>query len=608
MPGQPGLANLTAMRGRKKGGATTPQTQMPQGMAALAEAFLAQLAARAYSQGSIEAHRWALRQFTAWAYKESYREAACCTRADLERYQMYLHEYRSPKSNKPLVINTQLARLGCVRRFFAWLCRSGLIPANPAADLDLPRKQSRPLPKSLCEEEIARLLAIPNTADPFGLRDRTMLELFYSTGIRRAEMANLDVGDYDPHSQTLTVRKGKGGKSRMLPVGERAAKWVDQFLEESRPRFDHLPGETALFLSGYGTRFTPAYLGNWIKKLMIRCGIDKPGSCHLWRHSCATDMHRGGADIRYVQEMLGHVRMETTQIYTHVHIDALREVHARCHPHGALGPGHDMYGKIAPEEVTDADFTFLTPIDPLQDSPSMNATACSVMDAARTVTEPDCMKNPEPPEDDPPAGNIPNTPKNPKPPTSGEYGSTPLIENDDSASDLSGNTARVTYYGYRWYDPATGRWTSRDSIEEEGGINLYGFVGNRPISDVDVLGLKSNKPQNDWECKQFCIQACGSRGKTYNGHAFSKIPTRIETPCFGFTLTTFACKCFNCKKDGGSCSCNVRPVGNENPPSTCPSVIRAVGKDSAECQANARASLAENCRKHLGHCKFTKSK
>jgi len=173
---------------------------------------------------------------------------------------------------------------------------------------------------------------------------------------------------------------------------------------------------------------------------------------------------------------------------------------------------------------------------------------------------------------------------------------------------LQGYSPGVAYYGYRWYDPATGRWTSRDSIEEEGGINLYGFVGNRPISDVDVLGLKSNKPQNDWECKQFCIQACGSRGKTYNGHAFSKIPTRIETPCFGFTLTTFACKCFNCKKDGGSCSCNVRPVGNENPPSTCPSVIRAVGKDSAECQANARASLAENCRKHLGHCKFTKSK
>ncbi len=132
-----------------------------------------------------------------------------------------------------------------------------------------------------------------------------MLELFYATGIRRTEMTNLDHGDYDATTLTLHVRKGKGGKSRMLPVGERAAAWLDRFLTESRPLFHHLPSETALFLSGYGTRFTPAYLGNWIKGLMKRCGIDKPGSCHLFRHSCATDMHRGGADIRYVQEPSG---------------------------------------------------------------------------------------------------------------------------------------------------------------------------------------------------------------------------------------------------------------------------------------------------------------
>ena len=111
-----------------------------------------------------------------------------------------------------------------------------------------------------------------------------MLELFYATGIRRSEMANLDHGDYDPSTRTLLVRKGKNGKSRMLPVGERAAAWLDRFLAESRPLFDHLPQETALFLTGYGERFSPAYLGNWIKKLLKRCGIDKPGSCHLWRH------------------------------------------------------------------------------------------------------------------------------------------------------------------------------------------------------------------------------------------------------------------------------------------------------------------------------------
>jgi len=237
------------------------------------DAFLTHLTARAYSQGSIDAHRWALRQFTAWAAARNMHDPAAFTRADLADYQIFLHHYRSPRGDRPLVTNTQLARLGCVRRFFAWLCRTGAIPANPAADLDLPRKQARRLPKALAADEIARLLAIPNPADPFGLRDRAMLELFYATGIRRSEMANLDHGDYNPAARTLTVRKGKGGKDRLLPVGQRAAAWLDRFLAESRPLFDHLPQETALFLSGYGTRITPAYLGNWIKKLMKDCGI-----------------------------------------------------------------------------------------------------------------------------------------------------------------------------------------------------------------------------------------------------------------------------------------------------------------------------------------------
>ena len=180
------------------------------------------------------------------------------------------------------------------------------------------------------------LLALPNTADPFGLRDRTILELFYATGIRRTEMTRLDHGDYDPAARTLLVRKGKAGKSRLLPVGERAAWWLERYLAGARPLFSYLPNETALFLSGYGTRFSPAYLGNWVAGLMKKAGIPALGSCHRFRHSCATGMLEGGADIRYIQEMLGHEQLTTTQIYTHVSIKALAEVHARCHPHGRM--------------------------------------------------------------------------------------------------------------------------------------------------------------------------------------------------------------------------------------------------------------------------------
>ncbi len=485
------------MRGRRKGGAPSPQATIPQGMAAHAEAFLESLGARHYSAATIEAHRWALRQFTEWAASRGSHDPSTYQRADLEAYQLFLHRYCSPRGGRALAINTQLARLGCLRRFFAWLCRAGIIPANPAADLDLPRKQARQLPKALNADEICLLLAIPDTIGPFGLRDRTILELFYATGIRRTEMTNLDLGDYDPHSQTLHIRRGKGGKSRMLPVGERAAAWLDRHARDSRPHFAHLPGESALFLSGYGTRLTPAYLGNWIKKTMKRCGIERPGSCHLFRHSCATDMHRGGADIRYVQEMLGHARLETTQIYTHVHIEALREIHARSHPHGRLEPKADGdeigAGNHEPEKIPS-----LIHAEPLIAKPMPATVAPTQLDSRDSLARPSHAVSPPPTEgDEPPdssgTSRAQRPPRKPTPFSGSSQKTSPRIRR--KSPENKGFPGRVSCYGYRYYDPITGRCPSRDPIGEEGGINLYGFVGNNPTDRWDALGLQSyNSP------------------------------------------------------------------------------------------------------------------
>lgn len=479
------------MRGRRKGGLSAPGStaHAQHSLAAHAAAFLAHLTARAYSQGSIDAHRWALGGFVEWAEAENHATPDAFSRATLEAYQLHLHRYRSPRGGNALAVNTQLARLGCVRRFFASLCRSGIIPANPAADLDLPRKQAQRLPKSLAPDEIGRLMAQADTTDPFGLRDRAMLELFYATGIRRTEMTRLDLGDYDAAARTLLVRKGKNGKSRLLPVGERAAAWLDRFLAESRPRFDHLPYETAFFLSGYGERFSPAYLGNWVKKLLRRCGIDKPGACHLWRHSCATDMHRGGADIRYVQEMLGHERLETTQIYTHVHIEALREVHARCHPHGQLRPDRDLNGGAASPVDREPEFASPTPGDPLLASPMIAAYAALAPGPAHAAVE-SSMPFPEDPPDDLPPSVSPPKPSNPPP----RLGRGRKPDNSRFSSELNpqahpAKRADVTDYLYRDYDPVTGRWPSRDPIKERGGYNLYSFNACDAINAFDKLGL-----------------------------------------------------------------------------------------------------------------------
>lgn len=497
MAGVPGRSNLIGMRGRRKGGLLA-RAYIPTEQPSLNKwtaVFLEHLAARAYSQGSIDAHRWALTQFVAWAEENKLIDPSAFTRATIESFQIHLHHYRSPRTHVALAVNTQLARLGCIRRFFAWLCRTGAIPANPAADLDLPRKSARLLPKALEAPEIERILALPNPADPFGLRDRAMLELFYATGIRRTEMANLDLGDYDAFRQVIMIRRGKGGKSRMLPVGERAAAWMTRFLAESRPLFDHLPQETALFLSGYGTRISPGSLGNWIKGLMKRCGIEMRGSCHLFRHACATDMHRGGADIRYVQEMLGHARLETTQIYTHVHIDALREVHARCHPHGRLDDTHDLYGRHGQVQPSGEDLSSKGAEESVDTFAEMVALSSRSLIGHDPVAEAAARRNERPNGDDPPSGDLPQTqPQRPKGggPSASNPEMTPQTHapNPRKIKDLGSG---VTDYGYRYYHPGLGRWLSRDPIGERGGLNLYGFLANRPVKSLDSLGLKASE-------------------------------------------------------------------------------------------------------------------
>ena len=190
--------------------------------------------------------------------------------------------------------------------------------------------------KALSVTEIEAILAAPDIADPLGLRDRAFLELFYSTGIRRTEMARLKVGDLNRDKRILWIRQGKGRKDRVVPVGARALHWLGLYLEKTRPLLQTPASGQALFLSGYGERLTGGYVGNWVRRVIDAAAIGRTGSCHLFRHSCATHMLENGADIRFIQQLLGHARLDTTQIYTDVSIVQLREVHARTHPHARM--------------------------------------------------------------------------------------------------------------------------------------------------------------------------------------------------------------------------------------------------------------------------------
>ncbi len=330
-----GIKATEKMKGIGKGGKTAEADNFdrssPDTLASLVDRYKEKLDLLGYSKRTIEGHHWTLRSFLKWAHQRSLADPKAITKLHLESYQRWLHRYRKP-NNKPLAISTQKQRLGAIQRLFAWLTRESHILANPASELELPRLPHRHLPKGLSQEELQSLLNLPDTTDPLGIRDRAILETFYATAIRRSELIHLDISDLDLNAQTLDVRQGKGSKSRLLPIGKNALYWLDKYLLTTRPKLQLNDTEGALFISGYGDRITSGYLGNWMRKMLTEAGINRAGGCHLLRHTCATHMLEGGADIRYIQQMLGHTSLDTTSIYTQVAITQLQQIYNETHP------------------------------------------------------------------------------------------------------------------------------------------------------------------------------------------------------------------------------------------------------------------------------------
>jgi integrase/recombinase XerD len=253
------------------------------------------------------------------------------TRTVLEAYQRHVFHYRK-KNGEPLSFTGQHDRLVPLRVWFKWMARHHHILHNPARELELPRLGMR-LPKAvLTAAEADRIIEQSDVHDPLGLRDRAILETLYSTGMRRLEMVNLKLWDLDLERGTVTVRQGKGKKDRIIPIGDRAAAWVRKYLEESRPKLVSEPDDRVVFLSNAGEPFSLDYLTEMVRDYVENSGVGKQGACHLFRHTMATLMLEGGADIRFIQAMLGHADLRTTQIYLHVAIRQLQEIHRATHP------------------------------------------------------------------------------------------------------------------------------------------------------------------------------------------------------------------------------------------------------------------------------------
>lgn len=245
----------------------------------------------------------------------------------LRGYVQYLHECQYART-------TIARRLACLRSFFRFTTREGLTATNPAKALRTPRV-GRKLPHFLTNEQIVQLLEAPPANSIAGMRDRAMLETLYSAGLRVAELVGLDVRSWDRSANILRVF-GKGKKERIAPIGKHAAKALSRWIEVRVPSPKVKAKDAdAMFLNKFGTRLTTRSVGRMLELYLQQTGLDQITSPHTLRHTFATHMLDGGADLRSVQELLGHKSLTTTQIYTHVSTRRMRETYEHAHPHAA---------------------------------------------------------------------------------------------------------------------------------------------------------------------------------------------------------------------------------------------------------------------------------
>ena len=274
---------------------------------------------------SLESYRRDLAGFGGWLRE---REGKALIDADQADIQMYLgHQFRKKARA------TSVARLlSVLKRFYRYLLRQGRIKGDPTLRIDAP-KLPRSLPKSLTEDDVEQLLAAPRVEHALGLRDKAMLETLYASGLRVSELVTLKLTQVSLDMGVVRV-VGKGSKERLVPLGEEAIEWIQRYLNEARPRL--LAGRMSdeIFVTARGAAMTRQMFWHLLRRYTLQAGLRKAISPHTLRHAFATHLLNHGADLRVVQLLLGHSDISTTQIYTHVARERLKQLHAKHHPRG----------------------------------------------------------------------------------------------------------------------------------------------------------------------------------------------------------------------------------------------------------------------------------
>lgn len=297
----------------------------------LAAEYLQALQVRNLAKATIRGKRSKLEKFFVFLADLGVTHTDGITKWVIGDYQTELYHAVNPQG-RPNGAAHQNGCLSAVKGFTRFLRERDYIVADPARDIPF-AKLPRQLPRGiLTPSEARKIINTPDTKSAIGYRDHTIMEVLYATGIRREELNMLTLADVDYHDGFLRINGGKGGKDRVVPLGRIACRYLENYIKAVRPEFIKNPYDHHLFLSTRGNRLSKNMVWELVKKYAKKARLKKNVSPHTFRHSCATAMLRNKADIRCVQELLGHESLESTQVYTHISINDLKETHRRCHP------------------------------------------------------------------------------------------------------------------------------------------------------------------------------------------------------------------------------------------------------------------------------------
>ena len=297
----------------------------------LANEYLEWLKARNLAERTISEQQRKLNKFFLFLYSQGLDSFEQISKPLILDYQTELYHATSLRG-RPHSVSYQNAMVGTVKGFTAFLKQRDYIITDPGRDIPY-AKTPKTLPRGiLTRSEARRIINAPDTKCALGYRDKTILEVLYTTGIRKEELNNLTLNDVDYNDGFLRIIQGKGKKDRVVPLGRIACRYLENYIKSVRPELIKDPYNHHLFLSARGNRLSKNMVWELVKKYAKKAKIKKNVSPHTFRHTCATAMLKNKADVRAVQELLGHESLDTTQVYTRVTINDLKEVHKKCHP------------------------------------------------------------------------------------------------------------------------------------------------------------------------------------------------------------------------------------------------------------------------------------